>query len=341
MTLSSDRRVLVTGSAGMVGSHLSEMLAADKDNLVIATYHRPTIDLAELPASERVKVCELDVTHGEVVRRMIVTERPDEIFHLAAQSLPAVSWANPWDTIQVNVLGTVNLFEAIKSVRATDPSYDPVVVVACSSAAYGASLRPDNVPITETNILQPLHPYGISKAAQDMLTYQYRVNDGIRGIRARIFNSTGPRKTRDVVSDFAARVAKIATTGSGSLRVGNLEARRAILDVRDLTAALVLLARKGVPGEAYNICATRAYLIRDLLSLFEAAAGIAIATETDPGLYRPSDEPIIFGDTSKLRNVTGWSPVFTIQQTIQSVVDYELRALRIRALQAEVPASLA
>lgn len=321
-----NKAILITGSAGMVGSHLVEQLAEQGDAEIIASYLRPTILLEELLATAA-EVISYDVTDRAATMELISSRRPVEIYHLAAQSLPTVSWEDPWETMRINSEGTINIFEAIRAVRATDPAYDPVVVVACSSAAYGATLTPENVPIKEDNILQPLHPYGVSKAAQDMLTFQYFMNYGIRGVRARIFNSTGPRKTRDVVSDFAARVAHIRHHG-GALRVGNLETRRAILDVRDLVAALILLARKGAPGEAYNICAEQAHRIADLIPLFKAAAGCDFEVEPDPALFRPADEAIIFGDTTKLRNQTGWAPRVTIADTVAAVVEYELRRLR-------------
>ena len=157
---------------------------------------------------------------SEAVFRLIEDRRPATIFHLAAQSLPTVSWEKPQETMETNVVGTVNLFEAIKAVRRRDPAYDPCVVVACSSAEYGASLTPERFPVDEDAPLLPLHPYGVSKVAQDLLTLQYWINDRIRGVRTRIFNTTGPRKQNDVVSDFAARAARVARHG-GTLAVGN------------------------------------------------------------------------------------------------------------------------
>src|SRR6202000_1553997 len=118
---------------------------------------------------------------------------------------------------------------------------DPVVIVACSSAQYGLSMTEDKVPLPEDTPMLPLHPYGVSKVAQDLLTFQYYQNDRIRGIRARIFNTTGPRKTNDVISDWARHVVRIERGKERALRVGNLNTRRAILDVNDLIEALFML----------------------------------------------------------------------------------------------------
>lgn len=318
-------RILITGAAGMIGSHLLEHLDSAAPGEVLGTWFRPTVRVEEL--SGRLPMAELDMRDKAAVFRAIEAHRPAQIFHLAAQSLPTVSWTDPWETMQVNVLGTVNLFEAVRHVRAAhDAAYDPMIVVACSSAQYGASLTPENVPITEDVPPLPLHPYGVSKVAQDLLAFQYWRNERIRCIRARFFNTTGPRKRDDVVSDFAARIARIVRDG-GALRVGNLEARRAIMDARDLVAALVLLAERGEPGEAYNVCGDAAWRIGDLIPIFERLAGVSLPLAPDPALFRPSDEAIIFGSNAKLKQRTGWRPNVSIEETLRAVLDYELAHL--------------
>ena len=317
-------RVLITGAAGMVGSHLMERLSGAGVTRLLGTYYRPTIRLSEV--ADRFAMEEVDMRHSEPVRRLILRERPDVIYHLAAQSLPTVSWNNPWETMEVNVTGTVNLFEAIRAARSTDAAYDPMVVVACSSAQYGASMIPANVPVGEETAQLPLHPYGVSKVAQDLLAFQYWVNDRIRTIRARIFNCTGPRKRADVVSDFSARVARIARDG-GVLRTGNLDTRRAIMDVRDLVSALILLAERGSPGDAYNICGDEAWRIGDLVPILGRLAGIELRTEPDPALFRPSDEAVIFGQNDKLKAATGWHPTLGIEDILRAVLDYEMAHL--------------
>jgi len=315
---------LVTGAGGMVGSHLLERLESASPGSVLGTWFRPTVRLAELPAS--IPMIELDVRDRAVVAALFAAECPAIIYHLAAQSLPTVSWVDPWETFRVNVDGTINVFEAIRAIRARDPDYDPMVVVACSSAQYGDSLTPENVPIDEETLPLPLHPYGVSKVAMDLLAFQYWRNSGIRSIRARIFNTTGPRKSADVVSDFCARVARIKRHG-GTLRVGNVETRRAILDVRDLISALILLAERGAPGEAYNICADRAWRIGDLIPLLEELAGVTLTVEPDPALFRPTDEPVILGRNTKLKERTGWLPTVNLRDTLRAVLDYELTHL--------------
>ncbi len=144
------------------------------------------------------------------------------------------------------------MFEAVKKVRTEyDSTYDPMVVVACSSAEYGETLNKlqgEEVFVKESAELKPLHPYGVSKVGQDLLAFQYFMNDHIRCIRARIFNSTGTRKVNDVTSDFTRRAIEAERTGNYQLRVGNLNTKRAIMDQRDLIQALLLLSEKGHAG---------------------------------------------------------------------------------------------
>lgn len=311
--------VLITGAGGMMGSHLAERLLGEGAEL-IATFHQPTIDMETVDPA--VGFEQLDVLDRDAVFALIEERRPDEIYHLAAQSLPTVSWTDPWRTMRVNSEGTINIFEAILHARKQHPSYDPMTVIACSSAEYGASLVPERVPISEDAPLLPLHPYGVSKVAQDLLGHQYFYNHGLRCIRARIFNCTGPRKRNDVASDFARGMVRALDTGE-SLKHGNLETRRAIIDVRDMVEALIALAREGVAGEAYNICADRAYQVSELLEMFFALAGRPVQTEVDPALLRFSDEAIIFGDTTKIRTDTSWRPRRELKQTLADMLQFE------------------
>lgn len=316
--------ILVTGAGGMMGSHLAELLV-EQGEKVLATYLSPTIDMETVGPS--VVFSSLDVCDRDAVFAFIEKERPHEIYHLAAQSLPTVSWTDPWTTFRVNAEGTINVFEAILRVRKSNPDYDPVTVVACSSAEYGASLTPDRIPITEDAPLLPMHPYGVSKVAQDLLGWQYHANHGLRCIRARIFNCTGPRKRNDVVSDFGRAVVR-GLHQDLPIRHGNLQTRRAIIDVRDMVAALIALARNGRAGEAYNICAESAIKVADLLEMYFDIAGRRLETEVDPALLRPSDEPIIFGDISKIKQDTGWAPRISLRQTLADVLEFEQEQYR-------------
>ncbi len=317
----SKEHILITGTAGMVGSHLLEYYSDKvKKEFLIGTYFNPTIKLNDI-----IDLCvplQLDVRNAIAVEKIIHEFKPGKIFHLAAQSFPTVSWLRPVETMDINANGTINLFEAIISVLKIDAAYNPVVVVACSSAQYGASLTPQNVPIKESADLLPLHPYGVSKVAQDLLTYQYFKGHGIRGIRARIFNTTGSRKTNDAVSDFVHRALEVINGKSDRLRVGNLDSLRAITDVRDLVSALVLLSEKGIAGEAYNISGEKVYSMHQVIEVIEKVCNRKFILQTDESLLRPTDEPIIYGDSTKLKTQTGWQQKYSLDETIENMFEY-------------------
>lgn len=318
-------RVLVTGAGGMVGSHLVEVLSEREE--VLGTYYKPTTDIKEL--SPAIKMVECDVRYYQSVERIITNFLPEQIYHLAAQSYPTVSWEHPQATLDTNIIGTVNVYEAIKNARKAHSDYDPMVIVACSSAEYGETLNEllksgseNEIYVKETAELKPLHPYGVSKVGQDLLSFQYFMNDHIRCIRARIFNSTGTRKVNDVTSDFTHRAILAEKTGVYKLRVGNLNTKRAIMDQRDLVAALMLLASKGTPGDVYNVSSEHIYKMSDIVMMIEEQLGHKLKIEVDPALLRPTDEKIIVGDISKLRKDTGWKQQISMQQTIADMLNY-------------------
>ena len=220
----------------------------------------------------------------------------------------------------------IGLFEAVKKTRnLNDENYDPMIVIACSSAEYGETLNKlegDKVYVKETDPLLPLHPYGVSKVGQDLISFQYYMNDRIRCIRARIFNSTGTRKTNDVTSDFTYRAIQAVKTKNYEIRVGNLNTKRAIMDQRDLNKALMLLAEKGVPGEVYNISSEHVYEMKEILSIIEKQIGHELKPVVDKALLRPTDERIIVGDITKLKRDTGWKQSITIEETIADMLGY-------------------
>lgn len=315
--------IMVTGAGGMIGSHMVELLHAKGEN-VIGTYYKPTTDIKELPRD--IKMIECDVRYAPSVEKIIMEYEPEQIYHLAAQSYPTVSWEHPYETIETNINGTIAVYEAIKNIRKLkNPSYDPVVVVACSSAEYGETLNElegDEVFVKETAALKPLHPYGVSKVGQDLISFQYFMNDHIRCIRARIFNSTGTRKVNDVTSDFTYRAVEAERSGIYELHVGNLETRRAIMDQRDLVHALMLLAEKGKAGDVYNISSEHIYQMRDIVTIIEKQIGHDLKIIVDPELLRPTDEKIIVGDVTKIKTDTGWKQEIPIEQTIADMLNY-------------------
>ena len=312
-------RALITGITGFVGSHLAEYILSVHPAVEVygTARWRSRRDNIEGVAS-RVQLIECDMNDAASVRTMIEQVRPDRVFHLAAQSFVPTSWHAPVDTLTTNVMGELNLFEAIRQVGIT-----PTIQIAGSSEEYGKVL-PDEVPIRETNPLRPLSPYAVSKVAQDMLGWQYFYCHGLRIVRTRAFNHSGPRRGDVFVeSNFARQVAEIEQgIIPPVLKVGNLEARRDYTDVRDVVRAYWLAVEKGEPGEVYNIASGRSWKIREVLEMLVAQSSVEIRIEQDPARLRPSDVLILEGDYSRFRAATGWEPRISFERSLTDLLEY-------------------
>jgi GDP-4-dehydro-6-deoxy-D-mannose reductase len=214
-------------------------------------------------------------------------------------------------------MGSLHLFESVRHMKRR-----PVVVSACSSAEYGR-VPASAIPVKEDYPLKPLHPYGISKVCLDLVAREYFLDYKIPAVNVRLFNTTGPGKTNDAPSDFVRQLAAIKKgIQNPVIEVGNLKPRRAFLDVNDTVRAFYLAAMKGKYGESYNVCATRTHKMSELLQRAIRLSGIKAEVRPVARLMRPSDEKIIFGSTQKIRKDLGWKPLRTIDQTLQSMLDY-------------------
>lgn len=312
-------KAYITGVGGVVGSALAPYLKKHGYD-VVGTYYTPTTDLSEI---EGIRMEELDLRDHQKVMDFVMRELPDVLYHFAAQSRPVPSWSDPYYTMDVNVGGTVAILEAVKAAKAAHPGYDPNVIAISSSAIYGDALQKydvDNLPDESCELL-PLHPYGVSKAAEDLLCYQYYKNFGIRTMRIRLFNCTGRNKDQDITGDFAKRAVKLEREGGNKLIVGNLTARRAILDVRDLCSALRILNEKGSAGEAYNICSSHVFRMDYVVECLENIMGVKYELVEDPALLRPADEKLYAGRCDKIKAL-GWVEEYEYIDTVRAAVEY-------------------
>jgi GDP-4-dehydro-6-deoxy-D-mannose reductase len=312
-------RALITGITGFAGSHLADYLLAEHPEVeVYGTYRwRSRMDNVE-HLGEKLRLVECELRDPSSVRWAMEEARPDVVFHLAAQSFVPSSWSAPGDTVLSNLAGQINLFEAIRALE-----LDPVVQIACSSEQYGMVL-PEETPIQETNPLRPLSPYAVSKVGQDFLGYQYFMSYGLKVVRTRGFNHTGPRRGDVfVTSNFARQVARIELgLAPPVIRVGNLDAVRDFTDVRDMVRAYWLAVTKARPGEVYNVATGRGMTIREMLDQLIALARVEVKVETDPARLRPSDVPILIGDASKFRADTGWEPRIPFARTLEDTLEF-------------------
>jgi len=312
------QRVLITGITGFVGSHLAEHLLGQPglDVFGMRRWRSRTEHIDHL--SRKISIVECDLRDQVSVTRAVAQVRPEKIFHLAAQSFVPTSWHAPEESLHTNVLGTLHLFEAVRQA-----GLDPWIQVAGSSEEYGM-VRPDEVPIREENPLRPLSPYGVSKVGADMLGYQYHQSFGMKIVRTRAFNHTGPRRGDVFVeSNFAKQIVDIEKGRQEPvIRVGNLDARRDYTDVRDIVRAYRLSLEKCEPGEVYNICSGRSWVIREVLDLLLARSKVKVRVEPDPARMRPSDVQILEGDFSKFHGATGWKPEIPFERTLDDILAY-------------------
>ncbi|MBI2887405.1 MAG: GDP-mannose 4,6-dehydratase [Chloroflexi bacterium] len=341
-------RVFITGVTGFVGSHLAEYLLTLPDVEAFGLYRprsrmenlenlrrqgklNPVGENASLTSAqqlegllvERAERSVLNLVEGDMLdpfsmERVIGAIQPERIFHLAAQSYVPGSQSAPAATLQTNILGELNIFEAVRKTKT-----DPLIQIAGSSEEYG-DVRPEETPIKETNPLRPLSPYGVSKVAQEMLAYQYHRSFGLRTVVTRAFNHEGPRRGHVfVTSSQALQIAEIEKgLRPPVLYVGDRSSRRDWTDVRDIVRAYWLSLERGTPGEAYNIGCGVDRSIGDLQDLLLSMTSAKIEVREDPARYRPSDVTLLLADCSKFRAATGWEPAIPFEQTIQDLLNY-------------------
>ncbi len=292
-------RALVTGVDSFIGSHLEERLKELGDEVVGLSRKRDRVD----------------VTDAEAVANLVRRTKPDRVFHLAAQSNIPKSFADPATTLAVNVVGSANLFEAVRQ-----HAPDARVVSVGSAAEYGDSAR-DAQQIAEDASLRPTSPYGVSKVAQGKLVAVYARAYRMKIVHVRLFAILGPRKTTDALSDFSRNVVAIERGEKDALVTGNTTPLRDFVDVRDAVSGLVLASHSGVPGEVYNLCSGNATSLDDLILLLRAASDREFRIQQDPARMRPVDDQRVVGDASKLRAL-GFSPELKLADTVAAVLDY-------------------
>ena len=305
-------RVLITGASGFIGRYLCDH-AVSLGHEVVGTYLVPGELHATPRTSEAIRWERLDIRDRGAVDGLIARERPAAVFHLAAQAYAARAWEDPVGTFETNVIGTIHLFESLRKHPPSSGTF-----VASSASTYGEA----RLPMDEATLLNPINPYGVSKASQDMLSLQYALNFGLRIVRGRLFITTGPGKTGDALNDFAQQVVAIERTGQpGDLRVGNLDTRRDISDVRDAVRAIWLVFEKGDPRAPVNIGAGASFSIRGIAEELVRLARVPIRIAPDPGRFRPTDEPEIRGEISRLRAL-GFAPEYPLERTVADVLEY-------------------
>ena len=318
------KTVLITGITGFVGSHLAEYVLAEHPDVKVvglARWRSPKDNIEGI--LDKIQLVYGDLEDLPSLLALLSKERPDAIFHLAAQSYVDFSFISPITTLESNVIGTANLLEAVKSLK-TSSDYDPVIHICSSSEVYG-QVKEDEVPIKESNTFRPASPYAVSKVGEDMLGQQYWLSWKIKTIRTRMFTHTGPRRG-DVFaeSNFAKQIAAIeAGVQPPVVKVGNLDSVRTFSDVRDAVRAYWMLVEKCTPGEVYNVGGVETMTVGEMLDKLIAMSKVKdIKVEIDQARLRPSDVTLQIPSIDKFQKETGWKPEIPFNVTLKDMLDY-------------------
>lgn len=309
------KKVLITGGDGFVGQHVLSRLANDNLIEVVASVQEPDKVL------RAARTIQLDVTVESEVRRVIKTERPTHILHLAAVSSKGDADRNPRRTWNINVAGTQNIALALMEEQLPDCRF----IFCGSSEVYGDSFRSEEA-LDETALLKPVTVYGATKAAADLMIGQMSLS-GLRAIRVRPFNHIGPGQRPDfAVPAFSQQVARIERGQQKPIiRVGNLSVRRDFLDVRDVVSVYVSLINEfdNLPnGCVLNIASGQSISLQSILSRLLSFSMSKIEVEVDPQLLRQYEIPVMRGNAVKLQQVLGWKPQYDLDTTLLAALDY-------------------
>ena len=300
--------VLITGQAGFVGQHLVSSIAAHVQWA------------SRFPAP---RTPDYDLLLPETIDRCLAEVNPDAVIHLAGQTSVPKAIANPAETLQVNLLGTLNLLQALKR-----NGFRGVFLYVSSGDIYGR-VAESNMPITENEPPRPQNPYAVSKAAAELLCLQWSRVEPWRILIARPFNHIGAGQRPDfVISEIARQILAIKRgRQSPRLQLGDIDVSRDFLDVSDVIAAYMALLASGANGEIYNVCTGHEFVVRELAETMLSLAGVTATIERDPARFRPADQRRVAGDNAKLRAATSWQPHITINESLQTVLrDWETRS---------------
>lgn len=302
------KKVLVFGVSGFVGKYLV-------DNLVEHEYEVIGTDCL-CAGSQLLKKLSLfecvDILDADAVYRLVNNHKPDYIVNLAAISSVASSWKIPQKTIDVNLNGTLNILEAVRQI-----DVDVKILLIGSSEEYAIS----GEQISEEHNINANNPYGISKVAQENFAKIYREEYGLKIVNTRTFNHTGiGQSDKFVIPSFIKQVAEIEKSGQrGVISVGNLSARRDLGDVRDMVEAYRMILETESEHSIFNVGSGFCYLLEDLLKYIISLSNQSINVCVDAERMRPLDNPIIWCDNSRIKKEIGWTPQYTIYETINEM----------------------
>jgi GDP-4-dehydro-6-deoxy-D-mannose reductase len=318
-------KILITGTEGFVGSHMSDFLL-EKDTYEVYGIKRwnnsRLRNIRHL--LDKIEFIDCDITDPIAVRALLREVKPDKIFHFAAESAVAPSWGHPTHYMNVNYNGTVNFLDAMREL-----GINPRFLIPGSGEEYG-EIKEDELPINENTVLRPVNPYSVTKIAQDLIGFVYYKSYGLNVIRTRAFNHEGPRRDYFFgVSSYAYQIAKIEQGKQKSIiKVGYLDDKRNFTHVRDLVEAYYQAIEKCKPGELYIIGSEdpeHIHTFREVLNMLIEISDLdknKIKIETELKFVRLTNVPRLIGDTSKFRKLTGWKPKISFREMLEDILKY-------------------
>lgn len=315
------KKALITGIGGFVGGYLTDYLLSKKISVIGFTHPNHFSPNTE-KLKQKIHLIECDVLDKNSVDKYLKNLSLHYVFHLAAFSSPPKSWENPKETLENNIIGQLNILEALAKKKSTAK-----ILIIGSADEYG-HVDEKNLPINESTPLNPDTPYAVSKVAQDLLGKQFFLHFGLKIIRVRPFNHTGPgQSTEFVIPAFAKQIAQIEQSGIGEIKVGNLNTYRDFTDVRDMVKAYLLALEKCKFGDVYNIGSGKSYKISDILKKLISLSSTKIKVVRDKKLIRSIDTAKKYCDYSKFHAQTGWKVEIPIEKTLSDTINYERNRL--------------
>lgn len=294
------KKLLVTGINGFVGSAIKAALEKGQ-------YTR---DLELVAMDEH-----LELLDSRLMDNVVNNVQPDCVIHLAAQSFVPAAFADPRETLKVNLFGTLNLLQALKAAN-----FRGRLLYISSGDVYGL-IAPEQLPVDEAQPIRPRNPYAVSKAAAEALCYQWSQTEDFEIIIVRPFNHIGPGQSeRFVISDFCRQAVEIKRGRRAAMEVGDIDVTRDFTDVRDVILAYFALLENGINGETYNVCGGKEHLLHALLERILAIAGVKAELRKDPRRLRRSEQRRMAGSYEKLRRATKWQPVIGIDQSLKDII---------------------
>lgn len=312
-------KYMVTGFSGFVSKHFLDYLNSREVPCTVAgiDINTPEFDYKNY-AHIKCSFHAINLLNREQVNAFIQEYRPDYILHLASYSSVAYSWQHPVESFTNNTNIFLNLLEQVRNMN-----LDCRILSVGSSEEYGNVSEAD-IPLRETQPLKPISPYAVARVSQEMLSAVYAQGFGLDVILTRSFNHIGPgQKDIFVISSFVKRMLEIKRSNlPAQLHTGDLTIVRDFLDVRDVVRAYYMLLKNGDKGEIYNICSGKGIALEQIINKLSDMISLQVVTVQDPALVRPNDNRIIVGDNSKLKARIAWETEYSLDQSLQDIIDY-------------------